>query len=320
MCLVKSFLLTSGFILAALEVGAPGEREKVALSRQVLTENEPEISIPQSQNRAVFSSWAATPYLLLHTGAREADNNGPWGRHAVQDASGIVHLIYGIFENAAGLNNTYVYNAFNCPDSAGRMLFSDGSEPVSPVSDATRGPQNGEISITPGGFPVWTGRLSITGPSGTDIGAVVNYDLFLCSGLLTVDTVTPDPVGFNGFTEPKIYCASESVWMVLGTAEIIGSAVLFSRTTDRGETWSFPEVLFENQAFVGQYAITGEGNTVWAANLSDFDFDLERQWIWVKKSTDGGTTWSPEDTVVEYGGEEVLSPVFPPPSTAWRCR
>ncbi len=223
--------------------------------------------------------------IRIHTGGREVDQNGTWGRHAWKSASGKVHVVYGSFlGNSAGKDNIYLYNTLYCePDSAAisHMDFDEFNAPVTPGGTATTGLQNGNIHVSSSGKVVWIGRR------GGSI-AQVAFEANECAASLDVDTA-------GGFTEPKIYAASATNWVAIGSSPAaIGAPVHFSTTADGGETWSASAALWPNQWFLGNYDIAGNGMSVYAFQISGAGQ------VQVKHSTDGGATWGSNTVVADY--------------------
>jgi hypothetical protein len=134
-------------------------------------------------------SQAASPFVLLHTGAREADNNSTWHRHVVNVAGANIHVVYGMFDNIGpalgGRNNNYGYNCYN--PTTGVVTFDpDGTEPTAAASVGSQA-QNGAIEVRPNGRAAWIGRGVIV--LGANTGSVATFDGGACLGIMSSDTV-----------------------------------------------------------------------------------------------------------------------------------
>lgn len=71
------------------------------------------------------------------------------------------------------------------------------------------------------------------------------------------------------------------------------SALRFSRSDDRGRTWSEPASVNEGERFGSHNfpaLLAGPGGSVWAAWLSS---SRGRSGVWLRRSVDGGRTWAP---------------------------
>ncbi len=247
------------------------------------------------------SQGAIGSIVHVHTGIREADQNGTWGRHAWKSTSGKVHVVYGSFLGTAVKDNFYLYNSLYCePDSAAiaHMDYDQANAPLSPGNTGATGIQNGNIHVSPSGRPVWIGRRATR--------AQVAWDNAECGNTLSVDTIA---VAGTGFSEPKVYAATATQYVALGSSPVaIGAPVHFSTSADAGLTWSISAPLWPDQFFLGNYDIAGNGLNVYAMQISGPGV------VQVKNSTDGGLTWGSSMVVADYPGgfrQPTFAPTIP---------
>lgn len=226
LCLYAMLFLSAGFA-ADSKSSAPNlsKNELPAPTKpvhwQVETGTEPEVSIPHPRISAPLTSQSVSPYILMHTGCRETDNDGSWKRHAVNIPGGNVQVLYGVGDSNPITNNRYKYNCYN--PTTGLMTFAPGAEPQAtpPQSD-----QNGGIDVTPSGRAVWVGRR------GIGAGTVVSFDSSSCAGLITSHTFSYDP---RLPLDPAIYVVNETTWVAF-LSNLNGIDIGSSCTTDGGET------------------------------------------------------------------------------------
>lgn len=119
--------------------------------------------------------------------------------------------------------------------------------------------------------------------------------------------VIRDPLGGvepHGEAPPRLAAAPDGSLYVLYTVgrEVPGerfprSALRFSRSDDRGRTWSEPASVNEGERFGSHNfhaLLAGPGGSVWAAWLSS---SRGRSGVWLRRSTDGGRTWTPASLI-----------------------
>ncbi len=245
------------------------------LLKQVDTGSEPEVAAPESRIFAPTISQSVSPYILMHTGCREADNNGSWKRHVVKDAFGNLHVLYAVYN--FDVFNRHKYNCLAAGASA--MTFPEWAEPQAspPQTD-----QNGGIDVRPSGRVVWVGR----GLSGTT-GTIVSFDSNSCYGWITTDTVANDP---SRPLDPAIYVVDETTWVAF-MANYNNDDIVSSRTTDGGETWT-PQIPVITSSFLN-FTVTGKGNTIYVFSVAIFGdcFLGPCDEVFYTKSTDGGVSW-----------------------------
>ncbi len=303
MRLVKSFLIiAAGFflLLAAEAFGISKGKSKtpqVSISNQtqpsggfskakwrVFTEDEPVLSVPSSRIANFSISQSVSPYILMHTGAREADNNGAWKRHAVKDTCGNLHVLYGIFDGNPTTNNRYGYNCLAA--GADTMTYPPGSEPH---ANPAQSDHNGGIDVLPSCRAVWVGR-----GLGSNTGSLFSVNFISCGDLIATGTVSTDA---SRPLDPAIYVVSESTWVVIMANFNAAATISSSRTTDFGATWSalIPCI---SSSFLN-FAVTGKGNVVhvFSMGLSDSSAGDDVEEILHVISTDAGASWSPSISV-----------------------
>jgi len=237
-----------------------------------------EVSVPLPRVSGPLISQSVSPYILMHSGARENDNNGSWKRHTVNIPDGNVHVLYPVFDGHSITNNRNQYNCYN--PTTGTMTFAVGAEPHTnpPQSD-----QNGGIDVTPSGRAIWVGR-----GVGANLGTIVNFDSGACLGQITTKTVSTDP---RRPLDPAVYVVDETTWVAL-MSNFIGSDIGGSRTTDGGETWT-PQIPVIVSSFLN-FAVAGNRETIWVASTGlpdDSTVFNDREHILWTRSTDGGITW-----------------------------
>jgi len=303
MRLVKNFLVIAAgccFLLAAVALGISKGKSKmpqVSVSnqtqplsifskakRQVFTEDEPALSVPSSRIANFSISQSVSPYILMHTGAREGDNNGAWKRHAVKDTCGNLHVLYGIFDGNPTTNNRYGYNCLAA--GADTMTYPPGGEPQAnpPQSD-----HNGGIDVLPSCRAVWVGR-----GIASNTGTLYSANLISCGDTIVTGVVSTDA---SRPLDPAIYVVSESTWVVIMANFNAVATISSSRTTDFGATWSalIPCI---SSSFLN-FAVTGKGNSVHVFSMGTADsgsFDDVEEILYVK-STNAGASWSPSVSV-----------------------
>lgn len=107
-------------------------------------------------------------------------------------------------------------------------------------------------------------------------------------------------------TDPFDECAAYVVWTRPPTRD---GEVLFSRTTDCGESWSEPELVHSNAppGLGAQIVVLPDGSLV--AVFVENGLTLQQNEVLVKRSTDGGETWPGEPVVA--GIQTYAFPVAP---------
>lgn len=291
---LKKYLILAALLYALLlipgiatfpssKTSSPVSKRSLLLRQLLTDEFQSNFSTPENRIAGPLISNSVIPYILMHTGCREADNNGAWKRHAVKDAFGTLHVLYPVFDNDTTTNNRHKYNCLAA--GASTMTFPPGSEAQAnpPQLD-----QNGAIDVRPSGKAVWVGR-GFTGNSGT----LVSFDSSSCAGLITSDTVSRD---FYRPLDPAIYVVNETTWVAFLSnfnSSINNYYIGCSRTTDGGETWT-PQVIITYSTFLN-FAVTGKGNAIHVFStwvVFDTTVFNDREEITYTKSTDGGISWT----------------------------
>lgn len=254
--IVGGLLLLRGItVFPASKTSTPASKRSFRLQQLLDRELQSNFSAPENRVAGPFISNSITPYILMHTGCREVDNNGSWKRHAVKDAFGNLHVLYPVFDGNTTTNNRNQYNCLAAGASA--MTYAAGSEPH---ANPPQNDQNGGINALPSCRAVWVGR----GVGGNN-GSVFSVDSGPCLGLIRTGIVCQAP--FCGDLDPRraldpaIYVVSESTWVVLAANFNDNGSIGGFRTTDAGQTWTdqIPVIV---SSFVN-FAVTGRGSTIY---------------------------------------------------------
>jgi hypothetical protein len=237
-------------------------------------------------------SQAASPYILLHTGAREADQNGNWKNHIVNRAGGSVYMAFGVFDSGVvGRNNAYVLQCYN--PLTGALTFPIGTEPNQPANVGPFG-QNGGLDMTPAGRAVQAQRSTLGGAA--NVGSAIVIDGGACLGVLTGDTIAGPDATLP--LDPDIVVLDETTYVAfIGPFNLLHMSS--ARTTDGGVTWSAATPVIQSSflGISGDNVVDGDGNpnndVVWAAapGCQDSGCFLDYEEMLVTRSTDGGQSW-----------------------------
>jgi hypothetical protein len=163
-----------------------------------------------------------------------------------------------------------------------------------------------------------TGRFSDGGASNTCWATSRDNGATWTHGCLPGTTIYADPPGsWARISDPAVaYDPEHDVWMITGLAinsQVVGKAVLVSRSTDGGLTWGNPVTVASGGSFFDKEWITCD---TWSG--SPFYGNCYVEWddaglgglFLMSRSTDGGQTWTssnvPNDSVI--AGQPVVQP------------
>jgi len=314
----KSWIIGIGFVFlpVVLSLGARLESKKSPSSSTAniictpshrssdilrFTGDEGEIVSPEIRLPIVYNAQAASPYILMHVGAREVDNNGAWKRHAVYRGSvaagRTIHVLYPVFDGVATTNNR---NQYNCLASGATVMTYNDPEGMNNEPNSGQNDQNGGLHASFGDATtaqaVWAGR-----GIGANTGSIYVEDAASCLGLITVANTPVVPA--RGL-DPDVRVVSagvspDSIGVFLSYFNALAT-IGFTRSLDGGVTWSVP-IDCAISSFLNIAVANSASNpkvlhlfSMGTPDSSSFD-DVEE--ILYVKSTDAGATWSPTISV-----------------------
>jgi len=292
------FLLSAAgifLLLPLLVYGEPTSNGNSLRLRQMLSIEESDISNPLPRTFLLLKSQSVSPYILMHTGCREADHNGSWKRHAVKDAFGNLHVLYPVFDNDPTTNNR---NQYNCLAAGVAQMSYNVPEGTNnePHANPAQADQNGGLDVTPSGHSVWVGR-GIGGNTGT----IYNEDASSCLGLITTANTPVVPArGLDPDVRVVSAGASPDSIVVFISYFNANATIGSTRSLDGGVTWSVP-IDCASSSFLNFAPANSASNPkvihVFSTGLPDSSaFDDTEEILYVK-STDAGATWSPSVSV-----------------------
>ncbi len=257
----------------------------------------------QPRSFAPLISQAASPYILMHQGVREADNNGAWKRHAVyRGAVGpgrTIHVLYPVFDNVAATNNRHQYN---CLASGAVVMSYNNPEGTNnePRANPAQADQNGGLHASFGDATtaqaVWAGR-GIGGNTGT----IYNEDASSCLGLITTANTPVVPArGLDPDLRVVSAGASPDSIVVFISYFNANATIGSTRSLDGGVTWSVP-IDCASSSFLSIAPANSPSNPkviyVFTMGLADSSAGDDVEEILMVKSIDAGATWSPTVSV-----------------------
>jgi hypothetical protein len=246
----------------------------------------PILDYPEARGGVSRIIQSAVPGVTARKGIPEFHYNNNHLRNQVGiGPSGAVHVFYevrtvpGLAADTA-INDIGFYNAYDCLNS--NAWFIDNANPAR-LGLALSGPGTiADPRIRQGDEPALVMRAGVPGaitrryivredtPPASDKAfrghAYFHETTGECDGLFTMDSTVIE--GNPGNFDPVPYALNDSVIVVTWSGPQV-SQVFTNYTTDRGLTWTAPEVRAFNTPWLNSTDITGSGNTFYIVGMFD---------------------------------------------------
>ncbi len=202
------------------------------------------------------------------------------------------------------------------------LISSDdqGSTWTAPLLLAPKSCQGSQVVFLPDGqlaMVFW--NFSGSGISGNEIDVVISADggrTFPAPHRVTGVSTFHDPVARDGWMLSSLAADRQTGALYLTyQAESTGPKILFTRSIDRGATWSAPRAVNDaatRSVFNPAIAVSADGQHVTIVfydkrnSPDDFHYDL-----YLAESFDGGETWRPNLRLSEQMSDLRLAPLTP---------